>query len=64
MARTKQPTNTCVKNYVKYYSGSNDEKMINKVCRSEYPSKFFGVAKEIGSTRATFCGQIPLTSIK
>lgn len=41
---------------VKYYFGSNDEKMINKVCCSEYPSKFFSVAKELGSTHATFCG--------
>ena len=41
---------------VKYYFGSNDEKMIDKVCCSEYPSKFFDVAKELGSTTATFCG--------
>ena len=41
---------------VTWYFGSNDEQMIDKVCCSEYPSSFFDVAKELGSTGATFCG--------
>ena len=41
---------------VKYYFGSNDEKMIDKVCCSDYPSEFFDIAKELGSTKAMFCG--------
>lgn len=41
---------------VRYYFGSNDEKMIDKVCASEYPSKMFDKAKELGSTKAFFCG--------
>ena len=41
---------------VTWYFGSNDEKMIDKVCCSEYPSSFFDTAKELGSTTATFCG--------
>lgn len=30
--------------------------MINKVCCSNYPSKLFDTAKELGSTTAMFCG--------
>ena len=41
---------------VTWFFGSNDEQMIDKVCCSEYPSSFFDVAKELGSTKATFCG--------
>lgn len=41
---------------VKWYFGSNDEAMIDKVCCSEYPSKIFDVAKELGSTTGFFCG--------
>ena len=41
---------------VTYYFGSNEEKMFDKVCCSDYPSKFFDVCKELGSTRAMFCG--------
>ncbi len=41
---------------VTYFFGSNDEKMINKICCSDYPSAFFDVAKELGSTTAMFCG--------
>jgi hypothetical protein len=41
---------------VKYFFGSNDEKMIDKICCSEYPSKMFDVAKELGSTTGFFCG--------
>ena len=41
---------------VTWYFGSNDEQMIDKVCCSEYPSSFFDAAKELGSTKATFCG--------
>ena len=41
---------------VTYYFGSNDEKLIDKVCCSEYPSAFFDIAKELGSTKAMFCG--------
>ena len=41
---------------VKYFFGSNDEKMINKICASDYPSDLFPVAKELGSTKGFFCG--------
>ena len=41
---------------VKYFFGSNDEKMINKICASDYPSSMFDVAKELGSTKGFFCG--------
>jgi len=41
---------------VKYFFGANDEKLIDKVCCSEYPSEFFDIAKELGSTKAMFCG--------
>lgn len=41
---------------VKYFFGSNDEKMINKICASEYPSSLFDTAKELGSTKGFFCG--------
>lgn len=43
-------------NKVKYFFGSNDEKMINKICASDYPSNMFPVAKELGSTKGFFCG--------
>lgn len=41
---------------VKYFFGSNDEEMIDKVCCSDYPSQIFDVAKELGSTTGFFCG--------
>ena len=41
---------------VKYYFGSNDEDMFNKVCCSDYPSSMFDKAKELGSTTGFFCG--------
>lgn len=41
---------------VKYYFGENNEKMINKVCCSDYPSKLFDTMVELGSSKATFCG--------
>ncbi|MGN0321813.1 MAG: metallophosphoesterase family protein [Oliverpabstia sp.] len=41
---------------VKYYFGSNEEEMMDKVCCSEYPSKLFDTAKELGSTTGFFCG--------
>lgn len=41
---------------VEYFFGANREKMIDKVCCSEYPSSLFPVAKELGSTKAMFCG--------
>lgn len=41
---------------VTYYFGSNDEEMMDKVCCSEYPSKIFDTAKELGSTTVFFCG--------
>ena len=41
---------------VKYYFGSNDEEMMDKVCCSEYPSKLFDTAKDLGSTTGFFCG--------
>ena len=43
-------------NDVKYFFGENGEKMINKVCCSNYPSKLFDTAKKLGSTTAMFCG--------
>ena len=39
-----------------YYSGSNDETMLGKVCCSEYPSTIFDTAKSLGSTQGFFCG--------
>lgn len=41
---------------VKWFFGSNDEKLINKVCCSDYPSNLFVRMVELGSTKATFCG--------
>lgn len=41
---------------VTYYFGSNDEKMIDKICCSDYPSKLFDTMLELGSTKAVFCG--------
>lgn len=41
---------------VTYYFGENGEKMIDKVCCSDHPSKLFETAKELGSTKAMFCG--------
>ena len=41
---------------VTYYSGSNDETMLGKVCCSEYPSTIFDTAKSLGSTQGFFCG--------
>ncbi len=43
-------------NEIKYFFGENGEKMINKVCCSEYPSKLFDTAVKLGSTKAMFCG--------
>ena len=41
---------------VTWYFGANEEKMMDKVCCSEYPSRLFDVAKELGSTTGFFCG--------
>lgn len=41
---------------VTYFFGSNDEKLFDKVCASEYPSRIFDVAVELNSTKAMFCG--------
>lgn len=41
---------------VKYFFGENREKMINKVCCSDYPSKLFDSMVALGSTKAVFCG--------
>lgn len=41
---------------VKYFFGKNDEKMINKVCCSDYPSNLFDRMLELGSTTGVFCG--------
>ncbi len=41
---------------VTYYFGSNDEKMIDKICCSDYPSKLFDTMLELGSTKGVFCG--------
>lgn len=43
-------------NEVKYYYGILGEKMIDKICCSDYPSKLFDTAVELGSTKAMFCG--------
>ncbi len=41
---------------VTYFFGENGEKMINKVCCSDYPSALFDRALELGSTTGFFCG--------
>ncbi|MCM1529831.1 MAG: hypothetical protein NC093_07530 [Alistipes sp.] len=41
---------------VTYFFGANNEKMIDKVCCSDYPSKLFDTAVSLGSTKAMFCG--------
>lgn len=41
---------------VTYFFGENGEKMIDKVCCSDYPSKLFETAERLGSTKAMFCG--------
>lgn len=41
---------------VTYFFGENGEKMINKVCCSDYPSKLFDKMLELGSTTGVFCG--------
>lgn len=43
-------------NEVRYFYGENNEKMINKVCCSDYPSGLFNKMVELGSTTGTFCG--------
>lgn len=41
---------------VKYFFGENNEKMIDKVCCSDYPSSLFDRMIELKSTTGTFCG--------
>lgn len=41
---------------VKYFFGKNGEKMIDKVCCSDYPSSLFDRMLELGSTTGVFCG--------
>jgi DNA repair exonuclease len=41
---------------VTYFFGENGEKMIDKVCCSDYPSSLFDRMVELGSTSGTFCG--------
>lgn len=41
---------------VKYFFGCIGETMINPICCSDYPSKLFDTAVELGSTQAIFCG--------
>ena len=41
---------------ITYYFGENREKMINKVCCSDYPSSLFDRMLELGSTTGVFCG--------
>ncbi|MDO5522385.1 MAG: metallophosphoesterase family protein, partial [bacterium] len=41
---------------VKYFYGKIGETMINKICCSNYESKLFDTAVELGSTKAMFCG--------
>ena len=41
---------------VTYYFGENEEKMIDTVCCSDYPSSLFDRILSLGSTTGTFCG--------
>lgn len=41
---------------VTYFFGENGEKMIDKVCCSEYPSRLFEKMLDLGSTKGIFCG--------
>lgn len=41
---------------VTYFFGENREKMINKVCCSDYHSRLFETALRLKSTKAMFCG--------
>lgn len=41
---------------VEYHYGVIGETAINSICCSDYPSKFFDKAVELGSTQAMFCG--------
>lgn len=41
---------------VTYYYGILGETMIDKICCSEYESRLFDTAVELGSTKAVFCG--------
>lgn len=41
---------------VQYHYGVIGETAINSICCSDYPSKFFDKAVELGSTQAMFCG--------
>ena len=41
---------------VTWFFGENGERVINKICCSDYPSKLFDAALELGSTKAFFCG--------
>ena len=41
---------------VTYFFGENNERMIDKICCSDYPSKLFDRMCELGSTKAVFCG--------
>jgi len=43
-------------NDVIYHFGENLEDGVGKVCASNYPSKIFDTALELGSTKAFFCG--------
>ncbi len=54
--RTAYELYTSGSNEVKYFFGENNEKMLDKVCCSDYPSKLFDTMVELGSTKAVFCG--------
>ena len=41
---------------VTWFFGENNEPAKRRVCCSEYPSKMFDTAKELGSTKGFFCG--------
>ena len=41
---------------VTYYFGEIGESMFDAICCSDYPSKFFDTALELGSTTGMFCG--------
>lgn len=41
---------------VTYFFGENGEKMIDKVCCSDYPSRLFDRMLDLGSTTGVFCG--------
>ena len=54
--RTAYELYTAGSDEVTYFFGENGEKMINKVCCSDYPSSLFDKMLQLGSTKGVFCG--------